>query len=140
MKLNSLTQSLCLTALVMWSMTHVGCGKPAAPPASGSAADPGAMSDAVDPAAVEALSAEDQALVEAQVYCPVGGKLGGMGTPVKVMVEDKPVFICCEHCREPLLANPEKYLAELAEKLKKDAEATEAQPESSEASESSEES
>ncbi len=65
------------------------------------------------------LSAEDKELVAAQVFCPVGGKLGGMGTPVKVMVEGKPVFICCEGCRGPLLEDPEKYLAELEEKKKK---------------------
>ncbi|WP_417848419.1 hypothetical protein [Thalassoglobus sp.] len=73
-------------------------------------------------AAPPELSAEDKALVEAQVFCPVGGELGGMGTPVKVMVDGQPIFICCEGCRGPLLEDPEKYLAELEEKKKKAAE------------------
>lgn len=96
-----------------------GCAE-TSPPSADVAAD-SATEEPAEEAAAE-LSAEDQALVEAQIFCPVGGKLGGMGTPVKVMVGEKPVFICCEHCREPLLEDPEKYLAELAEKQKKAAE------------------
>ena len=54
---------------------------------------------------------------EEQKICPVGGgALGSMGTPVKVDVNGKPVFICCEGCEEPLLADPEKHLAKLGSK------------------------
>lgn len=64
----------------------------------------------------DALSSEDQALVDAQVICPVSkGELGSMGTPVKVMVEGQPVFICCDHCKDPLLEEPAKYLQVLAD-------------------------
>lgn len=65
------------------------------------------------------LSPDDRALAEKQVICPVaGGPLGKMGVPPKVMVPtadggERPVFICCEGCREELLAEPEKYLAKL---------------------------
>lgn len=60
------------------------------------------------------LPAEDRALAEAQKVCPVGdGKLGDMGTPVKIEHEGKVVFLCCEHCREPFLEEPAKYLAKL---------------------------
>ena len=65
------------------------------------------------------LSEADLALATDQRVCPVGkGELGSMGTPIKVMVEGEPVFICCEHCREPLLADPDKYLPNIAEAKK----------------------
>jgi Cu(I)/Ag(I) efflux system membrane fusion protein len=36
-----------------------------------------------------------------------------MGTPPKVDVNGRTVFLCCEGCRARLLADPEKYLAKL---------------------------
>ncbi len=64
------------------------------------------------------LSEEDRALATKQGICPVGGgPLGKMGVPPKVMVPTADgevlVFICCEGCRESLLADPETYLAKL---------------------------
>jgi len=60
------------------------------------------------------LSAQDQQLIKQQKTCPVSGlPLGSMGPPVKVIVEGRPVFLCCEGCREKLLAEPAKYLAKL---------------------------
>lgn len=70
------------------------------------------------------LSPEDAQLVAKQGICPVAEmELGSMGMPVKVMVEDRPVFICCEGCRKRLLAEPAKYLAKL-DSASKDKEAT----------------
>lgn len=92
-----------------------GCANEAPPTADATqgAAAAMEMQMAADAAATE-LSAEDQALVATQKICPVGGSdLGSMGTPVKVMVGERAVFVCCEHCREPLLKDPEKYLAKL---------------------------
>lgn len=67
-------------------------------------------------AALSDLSAEDRDLVERQGICPVAEyRLGSMGTPKKVDVNGKPVFICCEGCRERLLSEPDKYLAKLAD-------------------------
>ena len=60
------------------------------------------------------LSAADAKLARAQDVCPVGDdKLGSMGTPIKVMVGDRPVFLCCKNCRGTLLKNPDKYIAKL---------------------------
>lgn len=62
--------------------------------------------------ALEPLSDADRALVEAQVICPVTEvRLGsmGMGTPIKLEVEGRTVFICCEGCRDGMLDNPKKY-------------------------------
>ena len=66
--------------------------------------------------ALEPLSAADRALAAAQVICPVTEvQLGtlGMGTPIKLEIEGRTVFICCEGCRAELLKEPAKYLARL---------------------------
>ncbi len=63
---------------------------------------------------LSALSPADRALAERQRICPVADYLlGAMGTPIKVDVNGTPVFICCEGCRDSLLADPETYLAKL---------------------------
>ena len=60
------------------------------------------------------LSSVDRALAEKQKVCPVSGEeLGSMGPPIKIDVKGQPVFICCDGCREKLLATPDEYLAEL---------------------------
>ncbi len=65
-------------------------------------------------AAFAKLSVEDRALAKKQRICPVTElPLGSMGTPVKVDVNGRPVFICCEGCRKSLLGAPVKYLAKL---------------------------
>ena len=65
------------------------------------------------------LSPEDRRLAEAQQYCPVlpDSSLGSMGVPVKVMVNGRPVFLCCKGCVNDALARPEQTLATV-EKLK----------------------
>jgi hypothetical protein len=64
------------------------------------------------------LSRVDRRLAEAQGSCPVlGGKLGGMGMPVKIIIKDQPVFLCCKACEEEARSNPEKTLARV-ERLK----------------------
>ena len=103
----------------------IGCGppQPATPPA-----DPAPTTDGQDGAtdmAADAdnsevaqtlakLPADQQAAAAKQKICPVSGQLlGSMGVPLPVDVEGKTVFICCEGCRSPLLADPEKYLPKL---------------------------
>ena len=65
------------------------------------------------------LRPEDRQLVEAQGFCPImlKNRLGVMGTPVKVMVNNQPVFVCCNGCRQKALANPARTLA-MVEQLK----------------------
>jgi multidrug efflux pump subunit AcrA (membrane-fusion protein) len=63
------------------------------------------------------MSPEDRVLAERQKICPVtDAPLDSMGGPVRVVVNGKPVFICCEGCREKLLKTPAKYLSKLANK------------------------
>jgi len=54
----------------------------------------------------------DAAAIAAQKVCPVMDEpLGGMGTPIKVMVGDKPIYLCCKGCIKKIQAEPAKYLA-----------------------------
>jgi hypothetical protein len=64
-------------------------------------------------AALAALSTDDRTLVEQQKFCPVltDNRLGVMGTPVKVLVDGQPVFLCCSGCKEKALADPKATLA-----------------------------
>jgi hypothetical protein len=67
-------------------------------------------------ASLAKLSPEDREIAEAQGFCPiqVKNRLGVMGTPVKVMINNQPVFLCCNGCRAKALANPDKTLAMVA--------------------------
>ena len=61
------------------------------------------------------FSPEDRASAMKQHFCPVSGEmLGTMGAPEKVDVNGQPVWICCDGCKDKLLADPDKYLAKLA--------------------------
>ena len=102
----------------------VGCGsdKPSKP-ATGSpprTSSPQAIHEGEDHSPGPALSAEDQALADAQKVCPVSGEEfgGDMGPPVKLVVKGEPIFICCKSCEKKINEDPGKYLAKVAE-LKK---------------------
>ena len=62
------------------------------------------------------LSAEDRALAEKQKVCPETGEpLGSMGVPIKVMVKDQPVFICCKACEKSVQKDPDATLKKIEE-------------------------
>lgn len=64
--------------------------------------------------ALAALSPADRELAEKQKVCPVSGEpLGSMGTPYKVTVKDREVFLCCAGCESQIKENPDRYLAKL---------------------------
>jgi Cu(I)/Ag(I) efflux system membrane fusion protein len=97
---------------------------PPATPASDTADDHadhdhGDHADANSPMAkmmpgLKELSPEDHKSAMAQHMCPVSGEmLGTMGAPEKVDVNGKSVWICCDGCKDKLLAGPDKYLAKL---------------------------
>lgn len=68
-------------------------------------------------AALSELPEHDRQLAETQEICPVTEfALGSMGKPIKVMVQDRELFICCEGCRKRLTDDPEKYFAVLDNK------------------------
>jgi hypothetical protein len=63
------------------------------------------------PAAPGSLSPEDRLLAERQKICPVTKKpLDSMGGPVRVVVNGRVVFLCCDGCEDSLRDQPEKYL------------------------------
>ena len=62
--------------------------------------------------ALSKLSTEDQKLVASQRFCPIMtyDRLGAMGAPLKVMIEGKPVFLCCKDCTKDAMADGAKTL------------------------------
>jgi hypothetical protein len=73
--------------------------------------------DAEIKASLAKLSPEDRKLAEEQHFCAVQNdhRLGSMGMPIKVMVKDQPVFLCCGNCQKKALADPDKTLAKVTE-------------------------
>ena len=66
---------------------------------------------------VTPLTEADTALIKKQAKCPVMDEsLGSMGQPIKVMVGDKPIFLCCKGCIKKIKAEPAKYLAMVSDK------------------------
>ena len=60
------------------------------------------------------LSATDRKAAEAQKMCPVSDQaLGSMGTPIKVTVEGRDVFVCCEGCVDELKSKFAEYVAKI---------------------------
>lgn len=60
------------------------------------------------------LAPVDRLLAQKQNICPVTRKaLGSMGPPVRVVVANRVVFLCCSGCQNALEANPARYLAVL---------------------------
>ncbi len=107
-------------AVGLWSVgcqqsgTDTGAGaggqqQEQAQPEGSSATDTGGEAEGL-----AALPPEDRAIAEKQGTCPVSGEaLGEMGTPVKVEVDGKVVFLCCDHCRGKFDENPQEYLAKI---------------------------
>jgi hypothetical protein len=69
------------------------------------------------PATAAKISAEDQALIDAQGWCAIEpeNKLGDMGPPIKLTLKGQPVFICCKGCQKTAEADPDKTLAKVEE-------------------------
>jgi len=64
--------------------------------------------------ALAKLSKADRAAAEKQKKCPVtDALLGSMGTPIKLSVQGRDVFICCEGCEQDIKDDPAKFLAKL---------------------------
>lgn len=96
-----MTRLLSLMPMVALLATVVclgGCGSPSSSDTSGLAK----------------LSPEDRAAAEQQQTCPVSGKpLGSMGTPSKVQVDGRDIFVCCPGCKRAVQKTPERYLTKL---------------------------
>ena len=72
--------------------------------------------DAKAAAALARLPAVDRKLAEAQAWCPVQkDRLGVMGVPVKLTLDGKPLFVCCETCRAEAEANAMEMVGRVEE-------------------------
>jgi Cu(I)/Ag(I) efflux system membrane fusion protein len=76
----------------------------------------GSSTVAVRPSTPVDLPETDKRLIEEQKTCPIRGTpLGTMGTPVKVVLKDQPVFLCCDGCEERAKQNADRTLAKVKE-------------------------
>jgi len=63
-------------------------------------------------AAVFWASDADAAAIQAQAICPVTKQpLGAHGRPLKVVVEGRPIFVCCQACVANVQQNPDLYVS-----------------------------
>ena len=87
-----------------------GCLHDAGPPVAG--VDP--SEEEQIQASLAKLNADDRKAAEEQRLCPVtDARLGIMGAPVKVTVNDQDVWICCAGCKTELEEHPDQYLGKL---------------------------
>ena len=71
------------------------------------------------PVTVVALTDADRPLVERQRVCPVmDAELSEHGEPIKLMVDDQALFVCCEGCIKDVRKNPQHYLEKAADALR----------------------
>jgi hypothetical protein len=76
-----------------------------------SASAPASHIATADAAAFATLAPEDRLIAERQKNCPVTRKrLGSMGTPVRIVVSGRVVFLCCDGCEDALRRDANKYL------------------------------
>jgi YHS domain-containing protein len=101
--------------------TLVGCGNGTPGESTKdtkSSASAAAASD--DVSGLKELDAADRKLAEKQKVCPVSGeKLGSMGKPFKMTLQNRTFFLCCDGCEETVKKEPEKYLKKVDELLGK---------------------
>jgi Cu(I)/Ag(I) efflux system membrane fusion protein len=71
--------------------------------------------DAKVKAALDKLSDADRRLADAQGTCPIqrGSRLGSMGVPVKLVLHQQPVFICCSACEPKAKGDPTATLKQV---------------------------
>ena len=61
-----------------------------------------------------AVTAADRPLIARQKNCPVTGEpLASMGGPIKLMIGEQPLFVCCEGCIDQVKSNPTMMLAKI---------------------------
>jgi hypothetical protein len=114
--------------VVTWSslaasfLLLVGCEKAEGPKAETTGRQPaGAAGKQADEAEIAAnlakLGPEERKLAEDQKFCAVlnDSRLGSMGVPVKVVLKDEPVFLCCKGCVKKAQSNPDQTLARAKE-------------------------
>lgn len=67
--------------------------------------------------ALAKLSPEDRKLAASQRFCPVlsDSRIGSMGVPIKITVNNQSVFVCCNGCSKSAAKNADATLKKVAE-------------------------
>lgn len=112
-----MSRSILWGSIVGLSFAVLGCGTKPSPPANTeshhSHEHTTQQETEVDDAFAK-LSPEDREAALAQKMCPVSDQaLGSMGTPIKVTVEGRDVFVCCQGCVDELKTKFDEYVAKL---------------------------
>ncbi len=77
---------------------------------------PVAISKAKPQVKLATIEPSDRANVARQRVCPVtGAALGSMGDPIKVLVGDQPLYLCCKGCLGKVQSAPETYLRKVSQ-------------------------
>jgi hypothetical protein len=115
----------CLTVIaLLTNLLLIGCKDKSATKQAAPNADERTASEQVDQqgeaeiqAALANLSSADRKLAEEQRFCAIqnDNRLGSMGTPIKIMIQDQPVFLCCKGCTKKAQSNPDQTLAKVKE-------------------------
>jgi hypothetical protein len=75
---------------------------------------PAAKPQQVDEVRQVAITATDRPSIDRQKVCPVTEEpLGSMGEPIKLMVGNQQLFVCCGGCIDQVKSNPAAVLAKL---------------------------
>jgi len=74
------------------------------------------VSEAEIQANLAKLPPESLAQVQRQRLCPItGNKLGAMGQPIQLTIDNQTLWLCCEGCKEEALKDSKATLAKVAE-------------------------
>lgn len=67
--------------------------------------------------ALAKLSPQDRKLAASQRFCPVlsDSRIGSMGVPIKITVNNQSVFVCCNGCSKSAAKNADATLKKVAE-------------------------
>ncbi len=110
-------------ALTAALLLVAGCSKDSEHQSTNSSATTAAKNDEADDTDADIrkerakLSSGERTLVEAQEWCVIQSseRLGSMGPPVRLMINDKPVYVCCKGCSKKAESDPVKTLAKVEE-------------------------
>jgi hypothetical protein len=107
---NLLSSFAFLAAMLLVGCQQGGSSKPGEPAA-------GESEESKIEANLSQLSPEDRQIVEEQKFCPImnAERLGAMGPPVKLVLQDETVFVCCKRCQKKAEVNPERTLVKAKE-------------------------
>jgi hypothetical protein len=117
-----MSQEIRLIAVLILAVSILGRARLGSAMASSAQPDAGnpSVAAADDTSGLNGLNAADRRAAEKQKTCPVTDELlGSMGTPVKLKVKGRTVFLCCAGCKGKLLKNPDKYLQKLDKQTQK---------------------